>query len=404
MERADTIVVGAGQAGLATSYFLTQQGREHLVLERGRVAETWRSRRWDNFTLVGPNWTCALPGHEYQGDDPDGFLPLPDIVAFFGSYARSFRAPVREGVAVRRLCRVDDGYVLDADGGALAARNVVVATGAFQRAKIPADAAKLTRVFQIHTDAYRRPDQLPDGGVLVVGSGQSGCQIAEELRDSGRDVYLSTSGCAWYPRRYRGRDNVRWRDVMGFFDVLVETLPSLKARFASAPIQTGRDGGRDINLRTLAAKGVVLAGHFAGAEATRVHFAGDLDENLARSDQGARDFLASVDAFIVERGIAAPRAEGDLFFESRPARVDGLDLAKGGVATVLWATGFALDFGWIELPAFDEFGYPIQRQGVTAFPGLYFVGLHLMYKRKSGLIFGVGEDAQNVVEHIASRG
>jgi len=276
---------------------------------------------------------------------------------------------------------------------------VVVATGAYQRPRVPRTSLS-SRVQQLHTDGYRRPDQLPGGGVLVVGSGQSGCQIAEELCEAGRTVHLSTGSCGWLPRRYRGRDNVAWRVEMGVFNDTLDVLPNLHARTACPAIQTGRGAGRDLNLWTLAERGVILAGRFADAQENIVHFAGDLDANIAACNATAERWRQSVDMYIETAGLAAP-VEPDL---PRPPRLFGiefLDLAKAGVSTVLWATGYNLDFSWIDLDLFDADGYPIQKQGISPCPGLYFVGLHWMYKRKSGVIFGVGEDAENVCRHIA---
>ncbi len=401
--RVDTVVIGAGQAGFATSFLLKRGKLDHVVLERDRVASSWLTRRWDSFTLIGPNWTCSLPGQPYGGADPDGYMGRDELVRFFQTYARSFDLPVQEHVDVRRVRRTNGAFEVETGGEAFIARQVVVATGAYQRPKIPAASRDLDPgIHQVHTDGYRNPSQLPAGAVLVVGSGQSGSQIAEELREAGRTVYLSTSTTGWYPRRYRGRDNMRWRFDMGFFDRRADAAGVAGQRLPAVPMQTGKDGGRDINLRTLAARGVILAGRFAGARGSQVSFAPDLDANLARSDQVARELLAGIDGFIAERGIDAPAERADLFFSPLIQRIDSLDLAQAGVSAIVWGTGYALDFRWIELPAFDEHGYPIQSQGVTPVPGLYFVGLHWMHTRKSGLILGVGEDAQHVVAHMTA--
>jgi putative flavoprotein involved in K+ transport len=402
--KIDTLVIGAGQAGLATSYHLSQLGREHLVLEREQVAHSWRARRWDSFTLVGPNWTCTLPGAPYEGADPDGFMGKAALVEFFEEYARTNSAPVREGVTARRLRRdaAAGCYLVDTDDESIEARNVVVATGAYERPKTPPGAANLRGVTQLHADAYRNAAELPDGAVLVVGSGQSGCQIAEDLREEGRDVFLSTGGAGWFPRRYRGRDNLWWRAQMGYFEQPVERLASPADRMSAVPVQTGRGGGHDLNLRTLAAMGVTLAGRFIGADGRRVHTADDVDAHLARSDDVARKLVADIDAFIRERGIVAPPEVLQIHPE-RPKTITGdLDLDRLGISTVLWATGYELDFRWIELPLFDDTGYPRQRQGVTAAPGLYFMGLPWMHTRISGLIFGVGRDARHIAEQIAT--
>jgi putative flavoprotein involved in K+ transport len=399
----ETIVIGAGQAGLAASYFLSAAGREHVVLERGRVAESWRSRRWDSFTLVGPNWSSSLPGGEYRGPDPDGYMGRDELVAQFARYAASFGAPVQRA-NVRLLYR--DGhagrYVVHTDEATMTADNVIVATGPYQRATIPpASRAIDPRVQQVHTDSYRRPAQLREGAVLVVGSGQSGCQIAEELLEAGRTVYLATSGCGWYPRWYRGKDNMWWRHEMGFFDQTIDALDAHRLRTGAVPVQTGRGGGRDLNLRTLARKGARLAGHFAGARDGGVVFSDDLDDNLARSDKMARDLVASIDGFIAARGLRAPVDTADLFFTPRIARVNAVPARE--ISAIVWATGYELDFGWIQLPVLDEHGYPVQRQGVTAEAGLYFLGLHWMHTRKSGIILGAGRDACHVVDHLTAR-
>jgi len=279
----------------------------------------------------------------------------------------------------------------------------VVATGSFTRERIPDFAREIpASIRQLVSADYRNPGALPRGAVLIVGSGQSGCQIAEDLREAGRDVYLSTSAVGWFPRRYRNRDNVWWREQMGFFEQTVDTLPSPKDRMSAVPIQTGRAGGHDINLRTLAAMGVTLAGRFTGADGRHVRTAADLDANLARSDDVARKLMGAIDAFIGERGISAPVDETDFFRPQPITRVGDIDLRRSGISTVLWATGYDFDFGWVELPVFDEFGYPIQRQGVTTYPGLYFIGLHWMHTRGSGLIWGVGRDAEHIAAHIST--
>lgn len=401
MEEHETVVIGAGQAGLATSHCLSHRGHGHLVLERGRIAETWRSRRWDSFTLVGPNWTCSLPDAPYGGTDPDGFMPRDELVAYFERYATAL--PIRTGVTVRRLTRLEreDGYELQLDQGAIRARNVVVATGAYQRPKLPAGSTAIDAdVLQIHSDSYRDPAQLPEGGVLVVGSGQSGAQIAEELALAGRDVHLSTGGTGWYPRRHRGRDNSLWREEMGMFKDSVDTLTSPAARLSPVPMMTGRHGGRDISLWTLAATGVTLAGRFAGASGKTVRTTDDLDANMARSDDVARALMKRIDEFIRDRGIDAPPAESHAFSSATVHREQDIDLRKAGIRSIVWATGYELDFSWVALPIFDDQGYPIQRQGVTAIPGLYFVGLHWMHTRGSGLIKGVGIDADHIAGHI----
>ena len=400
MRTVDVAVIGAGQAGLATSYYLSQSGIDHVVLDRATVADSWRSRRWDSFTLNIPNWSFTLPGFPYDGSDPDGFLTREEIVERLARYARAIDAPVEEGIDVARLERTADGsYVLSTTAGPIGARAVVAATGAYQRCHRPAHELDAS-ILQLSTDEYRNPGELEEGGVLVVGSGQSGCQIAEDLLEAGRRVWLATGSCGWMPRRYRGRDNVAWRMDMRMFDETVEQL-GYETRRACPPIQTGVGGDRDLNLRTLHEAGVTLTGRFLDGRGTTVRLSADLHENAARSDEFARRFLARVDSYIRDAGIDAPAA--DRFLE--PGVLDAarteIDLAGEHIANVIWSTGFRLDFSWIDLDLNLRDGYPEQAQGVSAYPGLYFIGLQLMHTRKSGLIFGVGEDAQHVAASVA---
>jgi putative flavoprotein involved in K+ transport len=394
-----TVVIGAGQAGLATSYHLAQRGVEHVVLERGAVAETWRSQRWDGFYLNTPNWTLQLPGHEYNGPEPDAFSPLAGAIGYLEDYARKIPAPVHTGVNVTAVRpRERGGWLVTADGDDLEAANVVVATGAFQRPHVPDVDA--TDAFQLHAVDYRRPEQLPSGAVLVVGSGQTGCQIAEELLNAGRAVYLAVGKCPWFPRRYRGSDLMHWALASGLLDQTVDTLPSPAARLACNPALSGNDGGHDCHPRTLAAGGATLVGRLERIDGPRVTFARDLDENLAKGGEFLANFRKRVDDYVTASGVDAPEAEPD----PEPAPVETtaqLDLR--GVGAIVWTTGYRPDFGWIHVPLDDGYGWPAQQRGVTAYPGLYFVGLNWMHKRKSALFVGVGEDAAHVVSHLSEQ-
>jgi putative flavoprotein involved in K+ transport len=403
-ERVDTVVIGAGQAGLATSYHLTQRGREHVVLERGRVGETWRSARWDGFYLNTPNWSLQLPGGEYHGDEPDAFMPLAGMRSYIDGYARAIAAPVREQVGVSRLEARDGELLLDTTEGPLRATNVVVATGAFQgplrtrvRDALPAD------VMQVEATDYRNPEQLPDGAVLVVGNGQTGCQIGEELVRAGRRVYLSVGSCRWYERRLRGEDIVHWAIELGLSDETVDTLPSPAARLAGNPTVSGNDGGHDCSPRTLAREGVELLGRLEGCEHARLRLGGNLAEALAAGDEFQAMIRGRVEEHIAAHGLDAPEdppAEQPAAVPEPPREVD---LRASGIATVLWAGGYRPDLSWIEPPVADEFGWPRQRRGVSELPGLYFVGVNWLHKRKSALLFGVGEDAEHVASHLVSR-
>lgn len=405
MERVDTVVVGAGQAGLAVSSFLTQHGREHVVLERGRVGETWRSARWDGFCLNTPNWSLQLPGGEYDGDEPDAFAPLAEVIEHLEAYAQSFAAPVRERVGVTRLRRAGAAYELDTEAGAVAAANVVVTTGAFQRHRARVPGVETAPVeLQLTTSEYRRPEQLPDGAVLVVGGGQSGCQITDELLTAGREVYLSTGRCGWFPRRYRGHDFLHWAGVLGLLDQTADSLPSPAARLACNPPISGNDGGHDCHPRWLAGRGAQVVGRLLAVDGGVARFEGGVEAGLAASDQAVSNFAAQIDDYIAERRLDAAEAEEPETGPSPIPDVPSLDLRGQGVTSILWASGFRPDYGWIELEVADEYGWPVQERGVSAHPGLYFAGVNWLHKRRSALFCGVGEDAEHVVSHLVARG
>ena len=404
-ERLDTVVVGAGQAGLSASYFLTGRAREHVVLERGRIGETWRSERWDGFHLNTPRWTQQLPGHEYSGQEPDGFAPLAELIEYVEGYARSFAAPVREGVTVTALRPRGAGYLLETSGGEIEARNVVFASGAFQRPTPSAPGAEsATSVLQLHTSAYRRPGQLPEGGVLVVGDLASGLTAADELRESGRRVHLSVGRCPWFPRRYRGRDILHWTLATGILDQTVDQLPAPEARLACNPPVSGNDGGHDCHPRWLSQRGVRLVGRVARIDGTSVRFEPGLEASLVSGDAFVQELLHAIDGFITAEGLDAPRADEPTDAVVAEPDTEELDLESEGITSILWASGFRPDYSWIDLPLVDAQGWALQSRGVTAHPGLYVVGLNWLYKRKSALLCGVGEDAEHVVRHLVERG
>lgn len=406
----DTLVIGAGQAGLATSYYLQRAGRSHLVLDQARIAESWRSGRWDAFTLVTPNWTLQLPGFRYGdeagGNDPDGFLTRDEVVAHLEAYAERVAAPVRTGVRVDALApEPDAGFVVRTGDGPFRARNVVVATGSYRKPRLPGCSERLSpAIDQLHSGAYRHPDALREGGVLVVGSGQSGVQIADELNRAGRHVVLAAGSAVSFPRSYRGKDLFWWADKVGLLDQTVDDLDSPDERFAANPQLVGTPEGRDLSLHHLARDGVTLAGRLEDARGTVVTFAGDLRSTLEQSDRVLAELKSNLQKAAAQLGLPAadgePAAPRDGYRATPPTQ---LDLEEAGVSTVVWATGYAPDFGWIELPVLDAFGHPVHRRGVTRVPGLYFVGLHWLHRRKSALIYGVGEDARYVVEALTGR-
>ncbi len=400
-EHVDTIVIGAGQAGLATSYHLSQAGREHVVLERGDVADTWRTKRWDGFYLNTPKWSQQLPGGEYDGPAPDAFSSLDETISYFDEYAATIEAPVRSGVNVTRLRHAGDVLEVQAEDELWLARNVVVATGAYQE-PTPRRVAQTVPedVLQLHTVDYKRPSQLPEGAALIVGGGQSGCQIADELMEAGRRIYMSVGRCPWIPRRYRGHEIVRWLVDTGFTEQTVDTLPSPEARLACNPPVSGNDGGHDCNPLWLEERGAILLGRLQEVRGHTAVLAQDLGESLAFGASRLAELSALIDGHIAGESLDVPDAEPVPELPVRTNVPGELDLRNAGVSTILWSNGYRPDLHWIEGLGVDEQGWPRQRRGASDIPGLYFVGLHWLHKRKSSLLFGVGEDAEHVVSHI----
>lgn len=402
-ERLDTVVIGGGQAGLAASHELTRLGIEHVVLERGRIGNSWAGR-WDSFTLVSPAWWTNLPGRPRdEGAAGDRFLPRDEIVAMFEDYARGFGAPVREGVDVRRLRPADDGFVIETSEGSLAARSAVVATGSFRRQHRPPGSEHLPPGLpQFDADDYRSPEGLPDGKVLILGGAQTACQIAEDLVAAGREVFVATGRAFSGPRRIGDHDLFWWIVETGFAEQPVEALDSPMARLFSNPIATGRGGGHDLSLFTLRDAGVEILGRFLGADGSAAAFADDVPASLAAGEEFLTKFRGMIERTANEKGIPQPDLPPPAAWTT-PTRTS-LDLA--GFGAVVRASGFRPDYGsWIEIPgAFDEQGFPMQRDGASvAAEGLYFVGTHFLRKRKSSLLWGVGEDAALVAGAIAGR-
>jgi putative flavoprotein involved in K+ transport len=413
------IVVGGGQAGLATSYCLQEKGIAHVVFEKARIAEAWRSERWDTFCLVTPNWQCRLPGFSYADfeaeDDPEGFMSKERIVEFIEAYAASFDPPVREGVAVHEVTKSadGDGFELSTSDGLYRADQVVAATGTYHRPRIPPMAEALPEdVRQLHSSAYETPEALPDGDVLVVGSGQSGAQIAEDLHWAGRQVHLAVGSAPRAPRRYRGRDVVAWLEDLGYYDLPVYEHPQGEdVRHKTNHYLTGRDGGHTIDLRQFALEGMQLYGRLDGIESGPdgdvLHFQPNLEEHLDAADASAASIKERIDEYIAEEDLDAP-SEPPYTPPWAPAEERlRQDLRDAGIRTVLWATGYDYDFGWVNLPVFDENGYPEYHRGVTEVPGLYFVGLAWLYTWGSGRFGGVGRDAKYLadqIEHLRRQG
>jgi putative flavoprotein involved in K+ transport len=401
-EKAPVIVVGAGPAGLAASHELQRVGIDHIVLERGRVGQSWRDR-WDSFCLVTPNWYLQLPGGEYAGEDPDGFMLRDEVVAHLERYAHGFGAPVLDRTAVTAL-RADPrgGFVLDTSEGQMRTDAVVVATGAFQRPHRPPAVDLPAAVPVIDVGDYTSPDALPAGGVLVVGSGQTGCQIADELHRSGRDVTIACGKAGWAPRRVDGRDIVSWLVETPFLEQSVDELPSPLARLAANFQTTGRDRGRDLNFRTLHADGVTLTGRLLGASGRTIRFAADLDESVAWGDARYADVCNLLRKAASDRGAPPPDLPQARPLDANPPT----ELSARELGAVVIASGYRPAYrDWMQFPdAFDDLGFPIQRDGgSTIVRGVYFVGTHFLRKRKSSTLFGMGEDAAIVAHTIAEQ-
>ena len=403
-EKVETLIVGGGQSGLAMSEQLRKRGRPHLVLERHRIAERWRSERWDGLHANGPAWHDRLPLIPIAGVDPDGFATRNQMVDYLVAYADRIAVPVRTGVGVTALHKADGaGFRAETTHGVIEATNVVAATGPFQRAAIPVVVPPEAGIQQIHSAAYHNPAQLPPGAVLVVGAGSSGTQIADELARAGRPVYLSVGRHQRPPRRYRGHDFGWWLDVLGEWD---RPVPDPSTRHVTIAV-SGAYGGHTIDFRRLASRGVTLLGRGGAFEDGVMRFAPDLATNLAEGDATYRAMLDAADDYATRHGLDLPEEPSARIVEPDPLCVTEpilrLDLAAAGVASIVWATGYALDFGWLRSDALNERGVPIHRRGVTDVPGLYFLGLSWLSRRASAFIFGAEYDAAHLADHIAAR-
>lgn len=405
VEKIDTLVVGAGQAGVAMSEHLTRQGIPHLVLERSRIAERWRSERWDSLVANGPAWHDRFPGMEFASLTPDAFAPKESVADYFVAYAEKFGAPIRCGVEVRQVERLAGrpGFRIETSHGVIEAQHVVAATGPFQRPVLPAIVPADAGVLQIHSNAYRNPGQLPEGAVLVVGAGSSGVQIADELLRAGRRVYLSVGPHDRPPRAYRGRDFCWWLGVLGKWDA---AAPAPGTEHVTIAV-SGAYGGQTIDFRRLAARGMTLVGRTESFTAGEMRFAPDLGANLANGDANYRSVLDEADAYIARNGLdLPPEPEARATVPDAPCLTDpilALNLAKAGIGSIIWATGFALDFGWLKVDAFDDKGKPRHQRGVSAEPGIYFLGLPWQSRRGSSFIWGVWHDAKYLADQIAKQ-
>ncbi|TAU03717.1 MSMEG_0569 family flavin-dependent oxidoreductase [Rhizobium ruizarguesonis] len=399
-----TAVIGGGQAGLSASHYLKRHGIDHVVFEKKTVAHKWKNERWDAFCLVTPNWQCQLPDHPYDGTDPHGFMVKDEILAYIDRFVKKVEAPVFEQTSVTSLEKHGGLFRLETSAGAVTADAVVIATSLYADPAIPRAGERLPEdITQIHTAAYRNADQLPDGGVIVVGSGQSGCQIAEDLHLAGRKVHLVTGNAPRCARFYRGRDVVDWLSDIGQYDITVEQDGMTKKKHDTNHYLTGRDGGRDIDLRKFALEGMALYGRMSGIAAGRMLFEPNLKANLDGADRVYNGINALIDRHIAEKGIDAPAGSPYLPVWEPEAEIAELDLKAEGITSVIWATGFSPDWSFVGLPIFDGNAYPVHRRGVTAVDGVYVLGLPWLWTWGSGRFLSVGRDAEHVVRHLAAR-
>jgi putative flavoprotein involved in K+ transport len=402
VENINTLVIGAGQAGIAMSEHLGKAGIPHLVLERGRIAERWRSERWDSLVANGPAWHDRFPGMEFPDADPDSFIPKEKVADYFADYAEMIAAPVRSGVEVTSVLRNESrpGFHVETTEGSIEADNVVIATGPFQIPVIPPVVPASAGIAQLHSSAYRNPDQLGDGGVLVVGAGSSGVQIADELNRSGRKVILSVGPHHRPPRAYRGRDYCWWLGVLGLWDI---AAPKPGTEHIAIAV-SGARGGETVDFRNLARQGITLVGLTEGYEDGSMRFAGDLARNIAEGDENYLSVLRQADAFAARNGLDLPLEPEAHVIGPDPDCIANpireLELRAAGIGTILWATGFRTDYDWLKVDAFDADGRPRHQRGVSSEPGIYFLGLPWLSRRGSSFIWGVWHDAMHIADQI----
>ena len=405
IEKIDTLIVGAGQAGLAMSEHLGLAGKSHLILERDRIVERWRTARWDSLVANGPAWHDRFPSLLFTNIDQDGFPSKDGVVDYFTRYAEQINAPIRCGVDVQKVSKNvgRGGFTIQTSGGRIEANNIVAATGAFQTPIIPPVVPKSADVLQIHSNGYRNPQQLPEGAVLVVGAGSSGSQIADELLRSGKSVYLSVGAHDRPPRSYRGRDFVWWLGVLGKWDASALAPGTEHVTIAVS----GANGGKTIDFRRFAQRGMTLVGLTQGYVDGVITFAPDLQDNVNAGDANYLSVLEEADAYITRNGLNLPEEEAAKIIDPDPECIKHpileLDLANAGISSIIWATGYKSDYGWLAVDTFDEAGKPIHQRGISNEPGVYFLGLPWQSRRGSSFIWGVWHDAKYVADHICKQ-
>jgi putative flavoprotein involved in K+ transport len=403
MHAVETLIVGAGQAGLAVSRCLTAQGADHVVVERGRIAERWRTARWDSLRMLTPNWMSRLPAWSYPGPDPDGYMAASELAGYLEHYADSFAAPVHENTTVELVETVAGGLRVVTDQGTWLARNVIVATGTENRAYVPQAASGIgPEIHQLTAARYRGPGQVPGGGVLVVGASASGAQIADELRRAGRPVVISVGRHARLPRCYRGRDILWWMERAGVLGQTIDQVHDARvARRAPSMQLSGR--GYPVALDALAAGGVRLAGRLVAADGHRLRFADDLPATIAGAQARMERLLRTIDGYLAHRGGEGANPADPPAPFTAPAGPVELDLRRAGIGTVIWATGYQPAYPWLRIPVLDRHGQIAHSRGVTSVPGLYVLGLKFQYRRNSSFVDGVASDARFVAAHVMMR-
>jgi putative flavoprotein involved in K+ transport len=406
MRRIDVAIIGAGHAGLAMSRYLASYGIDHVILERGEVANSWRTERWDSLKLLTPNWQSRLPGYRYCGDDPDGYRSMDQVIDFIDGYARAIDAPVKTQTRVLSVRSLDGGYQVKTDGGDWACRALVLASGACNIACLPTCAKDVPKgIATLTSMQYRNPDQLEDGGVMVVGASATGLQLAEEIQASGRQVTLAIGEHVRVPRKYRGRDIKYWMDRAGVLDERFDQVDDInRARRVPSLQLIGSADQRSLDINALKAAGVEIVGRLAGINGARAQFSGSLANQCAMADLKQGRLLDTIDQWIGEQGL-----DGEVGAADRPAATDpgrepplGMDLTDGRIKTIVWATGYRPDYSWLDLPVLDRKGRIVHDGGVVAAPGLYVMGLAFLRRRKSSLIDGAGDDARDLSRHLSS--
>ncbi len=405
-EYKSIVVVGGGQAGLSVSYYLKKENIDHVILERRKKFHSWRVNRWDTFCLVTPNWQCRLPDFPYAGNDPDGFMVKDEIADYLDAFAQTFNPPIFEDCEVTRITkRPEGGYLVDTSMGNYSTDQVVIATGGYDNPIVPPYAADLDpSIMQMHSVDYRRPSQMPEGATLVVGTGQSGVQLMEDLHLAGRDVHLAVGPAPRSPRMYRGRDATDWMYDLGHYDITIDKHPNPEHAVSKTNhYMTGRDGGHEIDLRKFARDGVSLYGSVSGMDDKSIQFLPDLEKNLDDADESYLGICTAIDCYIEKNNIDAPV---ELEFEKvwRPEQeITHIDCEALGITSILWAIGFRPNYGWIDVDVFDDLGRPVYKRGVCEEDGFYFIGLGWLNTWGSGRFLGIDEDSRYLVDVISAR-